>query len=40
MTEAEALQKHRQRLLERIGQAADNIQRIDRRLSFLQNQED
>jgi len=39
MTEPEALQARRCYLLEQIGQAADEIKRIDLRLSFLQNQE-
>ena len=42
MTEPEALQKRRRSLLEWIGEAADEISKIDERLTFLlqgQNQE-
>lgn len=37
--EHQALVERRQFLLETIAQAADQIRRIDLRLSFLQNQE-
>lgn len=42
MTEPEALRSRRLRLLEQIGKAADEISKIDERLTFLlqgQNQE-
>jgi hypothetical protein len=39
MTDPEALRARRYHLLEQISQAADEIARIDSRLSFLQNQE-
>ncbi len=35
MTERQALQKRRQFLLEQISKAADEIEKIDKRLAFL-----
>ena len=39
MTEPEALRERRLLLLEQIGKAADEIGKIDSRLSFLQNKD-
>jgi hypothetical protein len=35
MTERQALQKRRQFLLEQLSKAADEIEKIDKRLAFL-----